>query len=188
MAYAVGLITTDGCLYSDRRHISLTSKDLEQIINIRSALRIYPKIGINKNIYGATYRVQFSNVLLYDWLISIGLTANKSLSIGPLSIPNKYFGDFLRGHLDGDGSITTYEETYTQKNGGINVYNRLSVRFISASQTHIQWLQSKVIEIFHVAGRLHKTKSNKIGNSMYILKFGKIDSLELLSKIYYSNE
>lgn len=188
MAYAVGLITTDGCLYSDFRHVSFTSKDLEQITNLRSILGIYPKIGQNFNVYGSTYRVQFSNVQLFDWLISIGLYPNKSLSIGVITIPNEYFRDFLRGHLDGDGSITTYKQTYTKKNLDTNIYNRLTLRFISASQTHMKWLQSKIIDIFHVTGRLHISKANKIGNSMYILKYGKIDALELLSKIYYSDE
>ena len=43
-AYAIGLIATDGCLYKDGRHISLTSLDLEQLHNFNKALDIKVKI------------------------------------------------------------------------------------------------------------------------------------------------
>ena len=39
-AYAIGLLTTDGNLSKDKRHISLTSKDLEQIENFQKALKV----------------------------------------------------------------------------------------------------------------------------------------------------
>jgi hypothetical protein len=37
MSYAIGLLTTDGCLSSDGRHILLTSKDKEQLNNFSKA-------------------------------------------------------------------------------------------------------------------------------------------------------
>ncbi len=40
LAYAVGLITTDGCLSKDGRHIDLTSKDLEQCELSKTKLNI----------------------------------------------------------------------------------------------------------------------------------------------------
>lgn len=42
-AYAVGLMTTDGCLSKDKRHIDFTSKDLEQILNFQKCLNIHVK-------------------------------------------------------------------------------------------------------------------------------------------------
>jgi hypothetical protein len=39
-SYAIGLISTDGSLSSDGRHIVMVSKDLEQLINIKQCLRI----------------------------------------------------------------------------------------------------------------------------------------------------
>jgi len=49
---------------------------------------------------------------LYRWLQRIGIQSNKTYSIGKLLVPEKYFADFLRGHLDGDGSIFTYTDKY----------------------------------------------------------------------------
>ncbi len=41
-AYAVGVITTDGCLSSDGRHINITSKDTDQLNNIKKCLNVNP--------------------------------------------------------------------------------------------------------------------------------------------------
>lgn len=44
-AYAIGLLVTDGCLSSDGRHIDFTSKDLELINNMQTALHINLLVG-----------------------------------------------------------------------------------------------------------------------------------------------
>ncbi len=118
LAYAIGLITTDGCLYSDRRHISLVSADRQLIETFNRCLgktnriTLNPRSSLSKN---DSYRVQIGDVSLYRWLTKIGLSTNKSLNLGPIKVPDKYFADFLRGHLDGDGSIVKYEDKYLQK-------------------------------------------------------------------------
>jgi len=186
MAYAVGLITTDGNLSTDRNHISFTSNDIELISNMKYIVRMNGKIGYTRNCTSESYRLSLCNVQFYDWLQSLGLTPNKSLTIGPLAIPDKYFIDFLRGHLDGDGSITTYTDRYNASKDPKYVYERIWLRFISASCTHMEWLQQTIIRLFNIKGRLHKTKPNTIGHSMHVLKYGKNESLTLLSLIYYS--
>lgn len=42
------------------------------------------------------------------------MQANKTLSLGKLRIPKRYFADFVRGHLDGDGSVFTYVDKYME--------------------------------------------------------------------------
>ena len=187
LAYAVGLIATDGCLSSNQKNVTFTSKDIEQIGNIKLILKMNAKIGMTKNSTSDAYRLQFSSTQFWDWLVSIGLTPHKSLTIGELKIPIQYFIDFLRGHLDGDGSIMTYTDRYNAHKNPNYVYERLWVKFISASETHMIWLQNMIIETTGIPGRLHKTKPNHAGNHMYILKFAKKASLTLLSKIYYSD-
>ncbi len=107
LAYVIGLIATDGNLSKDGRHIDFTSKDIEQIQNLIKILDLKTKIGIKSS--GTSnrkyYRTQFGNVKFYKFLLYIGLTPAKSKTLGKLKIPDKYFADFLRGHLDGDGSI-----------------------------------------------------------------------------------
>lgn len=105
-AYAAGLITTDGCLSKDERHIDLTSKDIEQIENFKKILGLKNKIGLKyaRNDKSKTYfHIEFGDVKLYRYLLTIGLTPHESKTIKEVRIPNKYFADFLRGSLDGDG-------------------------------------------------------------------------------------
>jgi hypothetical protein len=189
LAYIVGLIVTDGCLSKDGRHVIFTSKDIEQIGNFIRILKIKNKIGITKNKTGEAYRIQIGNVQFYDWLLEIGLTAKKSLTLGKINIPDNYFLDFLRGHLDGDGSITTYIDKYNTRKDIKYIYKRICTSFISASEDHIIWLRQSIIKIAKVNGSLHKSKTRKGGkNPMYVIKFGKKESLNLLSNIYYSND
>lgn len=187
IAYVVGLITTDGCLSSDKRHIMFTSKDLDLIKTFYRLLGLQNKIGRTTNSTGWAYRAQFGDVQFYCWLLTIGLTPKKSKTLGAIKVPDKYFIDFLRGHLDGDGSITTYSDRYNTCKKSKYVYQRLFVRFISASENHMIWLSEKVVTATGIKGRLHRTKKNpKTGTIIHILKFGKKDSLNLLRKIYYS--
>lgn len=189
LAYVVGLITTDGNLSKDGRHIDLTSKDLDQVTTFSKLLGLNNKIGLkasgtfkNKKYY----RVQFSNVHLYRFLLSIGLTPTKSKSLGELKIPDKYFADFLRGHLDGDGSIFTYQDKYNQYHGRIYVNTRVFLYFISVSYPHITWLHKKINELAQVNGSLQKRLSkNRNRMTMWTIKFAKKESTKLLKWIYY---
>src|SRR3989344_1036593 len=109
-AYAIGLLTTDGNLSPDGRHITLVSNDKEQIITFRRCLGLNNKIS--NNMSGTSkrlgFRIQFGDVNFYKFLLSIGLMPNKSKILGEIKIPDKYFFDFLRGHFDGDGTFYSY--------------------------------------------------------------------------------
>src|SRR3989344_1512456 len=109
-AYAIGLLTTDGNLSPDGRHIDFTSKDLEQLNNFMKCTSIKVKIGFKISGFTGmkTTRIQFGDINFYKFLLSIGLTPRKSKTLGAIDIPNKYFFDFLRGHFDGDGSFYSY--------------------------------------------------------------------------------
>jgi len=186
LAYAVGLLTTDGCLSSDGRHIILTSADTEQLENYKKCLRLSNAIGKTRNITGTYFRVQHGGVQFYRWLLSIGLSPAKSKTLGKILVPDEFFMDFLRGHLDGDGSITTYTDRYNTFKNPAYVYERLWLRFISASERHIIWLRETVIGITGIKGRIHHTKSTaKYPTVIHTLKYAKKDSLLLLKYIYY---
>ncbi len=95
-----------------------------------SILGLKNKITLKKSNYspsGIYYRVQFGNVRLYRFLLDIGLMPNKSRLISKMEIPELYFGDFLRGHLDGDGNISIVKHPQSQ-------YPQLRLRFSSASK------------------------------------------------------
>ena len=176
-AYAVGLLVTDGNLSKDRRHISFVSKDHEQVENFRKALGIKNTIGVqyssSRNRRKA-FRVQCGDVLFYEFLIKIGVTPNKSKSLGVIGIPRRYFFDFLRGHFDGDGSFYSYWDPRWKSSF------MFYIELISASKKHIAWLQSEIADSISVKGRITKSKNNPC----YRLKFAKSESLVLLRKMY----
>ncbi len=179
LAYAIGLITTDGCLSSDGLLIDLTSKDREQLLNFSKCLGVDFKISNKWNSNGDKHlRIQFKNRIFYDFLLSVGLTPRKSLTMGKLVIPDKYFFDFLRGCFDGDGCFYSYWDPRWRSS------HMFYVVFASASKKHILWLR-KVIQLrANIAG--HITMSTN--NSFFQLKFAKREALEVIKKMYYNPE
>lgn len=179
LAYAIGLLTTDGNLSSDGRHIDLTSKDTEQLKNFCYCLKIKPKIG--RKISGfsgkSCSRIQFGDKNFYNFLLSVGLMPRKSKILKNVRIPKKYFFDFLRGHFDGDGTFYSYLDPRWKSS------HMFYTTFISASQDHITWLRKTLRELLSIKG--HVTKAKK--SSIYQLKYAKKESLKLLPKMYYND-
>jgi hypothetical protein len=176
VAYAVGLLVTDGCLFNDGRHIDLTSKDVEQLENFNKCLDL--DVNITYKSSGMTgsriSRLQFSDVVLYRFLESIGLTPAKTHTIGEIKVPNTYFFDFLRGHLDGDGSFYSYWDPRWKSS--LMFY----LTFTSASIRHLAWLERKIGFLAGVEG---KTSTVKYAGC-YRLRYAKKSSLVILRKMY----
>ncbi|KKW46823.1 MAG: Intein-containing protein [Parcubacteria group bacterium GW2011_GWB1_56_8] len=184
LAYAVGLLTTDGCLSNDGRHIIMRSAEVGMLRTFSKCLNLTNNIC--KTDGGKGYRIQFGAVRFYNWLAKIGLTPAKTHTLGAIAVPDVFFRDFLRGHLDGDGSIRFYNDQYNVYRG--RTYNnlRLSVRFISASKSHITWLQKRVNELTKLHGALICNKpSDKNRVPIWEIKFSKKESVRLLNWIYY---
>jgi len=180
-AYAIGLITTDGSLSIDGRHISFTSKDKELIDRFQKCLGINLYIGVKNsgsNSIKKYYVVQVGDINFYKFLVNIGLTPNKTMTIDEIKIPSKYFFDFLRGHLDGDGSFYSYYDPRWKSS--YMFYTSL----VSASKKHILWIQKNIKLSLGIKGHITKAKNN----SVYQLKYAKAESLKLLPKVYYHTE
>jgi hypothetical protein len=175
IAYAVGLITTDGCLASDGRHISFTSKDFELVESLRTCLGLRNSIGRKHRGDGILryHQIQFGDVRLYRWLCSIGLSPRKSLTLGSLRIPDRVFADFVRGHLDGDGSIVTYQDPAFPNS------TRLYVRFHSGSRAHVMWLEDKIKQLWSLTGY------QAVTTRVFRLTYAKRSSTQLLQHLYY---
>lgn len=175
LAYVVGLITTDGSLSVDGRHLNITSNNIQLLEAVKKCLKIDNKI--TPKVSGFTgkkscYHIQFGNVILYKWLCGIGLMPNKTWLLGPLKIPNKYFFDFLRGHLDGDGCIRTFMDPVYLNS------RRLYISFNSASLPHIEWLRKKIKSLASITGFIMRN------NNIFCLNYAKKESIALLSYLY----
>ncbi|HYV33488.1 MAG TPA: hypothetical protein VE973_01405 [Candidatus Limnocylindria bacterium] len=107
------------------------------------------------------------------------MTPKKSLTLDKIKVPSPYFPDFLRGVIDGDGSIHTWKHP---SNGNI----QWALRIFSGSQKFIDWLKITTEESFKVQGKIHITKTYK-KNALYQLKFGKFATKIIFSKSYYTD-
>jgi len=175
IAYAVGLMTSDGCLQKDGRHLDFTSTDIEQLKNFSLALGRDLYIGTKSNGNGGIgYRIQLSDVALYDFLIQVGLTPNKSKTIGSLNIPDIYYPDFLRGLFDGDGS--TYGYMDPRWKSSFMFY----VAFTSASLSFINYIRQTNSRLIGVgAGSIRSSRE------AFSLNYAKQDSHKLSDYMYY---
>ncbi|MBM3272668.1 hypothetical protein FJY94_05370 [Candidatus Kaiserbacteria bacterium] len=178
-AYAIGLLTADGCLSKDGRHIDLTSVDIEQALLYKKCLGIDTKISTKHSSAGnRAHCVQFSDVLFYQFLMGIGLSPAKSKTLTSVSVPGEYFRDFLRGYFDGDGSSYSYQDPVFPNSF------RFCISFTSASPRFVSWLQDRIAEDVGVRGFVSKNS-----NTPYVqLKFAKADSVRLSAYMYYADD
>lgn len=176
LAYAIGLITTDGNLSSDGRHLEFTSKDKDLVILFKECLGIANLISRKYRASDHTVeysRIQFGDKNFYEFLLSIGLTPVKSRILGPLNINADYFADFLRGCIDGDGCIFV-----TKHPEGVHPQLRLSL--FSASHKFLEWINKKIHNRLDVNGGTIRG-----GARIFILSYGKADAIKILKFLYY---
>lgn len=178
LAYGVGLMASDGNLSLDGRHLAFVSKDLEQVEHVKECFEIRANISQTRTtIHGKEYfyyRLQWGDVTLYAFLLDVGLTPRKSLTLGPLKIPDRFFFDFLRGSFDGDGCFYSYFDP-RWKNSFM-----FYLDFVSASEPHTHWLQSSIERLLGVRGHITRNRAQ----NFFHVRYAKKDSLELLRVLY----
>lgn len=185
MAYVAGLIATDGCLVGDRRHLSLTSADVDLLETFRCLIgKPTVKIRPKQSPLGSAYDVQFGDVALWRFLEAAGLTPRKSLTLGGLRLPDEHFFDCARGLVDGDGSIENFVHAPTRRTYPDYRYERLIVKFHSASRAHLEWVHLTTTRLAGIRGHIASTQAAGRTNPMFALKFGKYASIALLERMY----
>lgn len=175
--YAVGLIATDGSLSIDGRHLDFTSKDRDLVFVFRECLGLKNKVGKKTRGSGQEkmyYRIQFGDKNFYEFLLSIGFMPNKSTKLGDIKIDKRYFADFLRGCIDGDGSIGAFRHPESE-------HPQIRLRLASASTPFLMWVLENVKKNTTIAGGWIRPMPGG-----WVLVFGKADALELLRFMYYT--
>jgi hypothetical protein len=190
IAWIVGLIATDGNL--SRQHgLSITSKDRDLLETVQGCLGLGKGLGACRNGQGLLYsKLQWHDRPFYAWLTELGLTPAKSLTLKPLAVPDEYFRDFLRGCIDGDGSIVVYTDRYHTEKNARYVYERLYVSVVSASRPFADWLLLTARRLLGVRGSVRvsiKARPDR-PNPVYAVRFAKRDSTRVLRWIYYSDD
>jgi YHS domain-containing protein len=171
IAYLTGLIASDGTLGKERPRVGFINSEFELIEHVRNIVK--------KEITGETYspqehsrdnsiwwNYQFTSRRYYYFLQQVGLTPNKSLTIGELDINNEYFVDFLRGIIDGDGGFIEYG-------------TKFRCFICSGSKNFLNWLYDEVKNNIGVKGGWIRH-----GNGVYDLGFAIRDSLKIAEAVY----
>lgn len=116
MAYIVGLICADGCIYNGNRNsgkISITLHTKDRYLLEQIALEVKTDIGVvhDRSDCKCSEMVIY-NKEMYNDLIKLGLSPNKSLTLSWINeLPNDLLSHFIRGYFDGDGSITLSKQS-----------------------------------------------------------------------------
>ncbi len=184
MAYVLGFFTADGNMIKNKRgahfiEFQITDKDLLE--KIRDLLKSNHKITVrkrNKN-YKTSYRLQIGSKIIFNDLLKLGLTPNKSKTIKLPKIPNKYFSYFVRGYFDGDGNVTF---GFFKKSDRKNKSPILFTRFTSGSKDILETLKEKLSKIINTKGGLYCSKEKA-----WRLNYSTNDSKKLFKFMYLNN-
>lgn len=132
-AYFFGLMAADGCVYRqepNNRYLNMLSSNdvdiLEKFNRFVGSNRPFTRDRDN-------YRACVTSNKIGDRLISVGITPNKSLSLEILDKKLLYDRHFLRGLVDGDGSI------------GINQKDEPIFHFLSGSKRMVEQLAESLL-------------------------------------------
>lgn len=169
-------MVTDGCLYSDGRHLNLTSNDVQLLETFKRCLKLKNKISWKPSGYTGklSSQVQFGDVGLYRWFVSIGITPRKTKTVGVIDVPDKYFFDYLRGDFDGDGNSHAYWDSRWRSS--VSLY----INFTCASRKHLEWINETVTRLLDCSGTIHHK------DTVFSLRFAKQKARLLYNKMYYS--
>jgi intein-encoded DNA endonuclease-like protein len=181
--YLLGLFITDGNVYIKKNataiQCEIKSIDYDFLITIKNL--ICPNLPLKKS-HNNCFRLRINNKEIGQWLILNKCIPNKTKVVDFPDIPKEYLSDFVRGLIDGDGSIGIYK-------------NRSCVRFDSASLNLITKL-CYLLNNLNIKCSISKSKwiecilnGRKIKSTtqMYRLTFTGLTAYKLL-KFIYKNE
>ena len=165
-------------------HLSLISKDVDQIETFRRCLRLEVPVSQIRTATGIHHKVLWCDRGLYDWFVGAGLTPAKSRTLGPLAVPDSVFRDFFRGCIDGDGSVLVYIDRYHAARRLQYVYERLYVSLVSASLRFLDWIKASVGRMVCVGGAIHRSGPRDRPLVDAALRQGRIDTAHRLDVLF----
>lgn len=183
IAYVVGLMATDGNLSRKGWGLSLASNDVDLLDVARRCFHL--KNSITPYTNGRCYHLQWRDRYFYQWLVGVGLTPAKSLTLGALAVPDEYFADFLRGCIDGDGTVLVYTDRYHASKKERCVYERLYVSLVSASRPFLAWICAQISTLVGIDGVIDEQR-RRGRRSLWRLRYAKANSIQLIAWMYYA--
>src|SRR3989344_6562109 len=179
LAYAVGLIVSDGNLSKDGKKVMFKSKDLDLVEKFKAALKISTKIG--KSVRGGEtekkyFYVSFGDVVFCRFLNGIGIYPAKSKTIKEVGVPEDCFSHFVRGVFDGDGTFYTFWDKRWRSSFCYQA------SFASASLDFIEWFRDTISALYGLKGIIVR------GDGVYNIRYFKGDTKKLFEVMYRDSE
>lgn len=157
--YLLGAFITDGCVYKNGKNThacQLSSCDVGWLDEIKNIIGTNLKLHKFKENY---YGIRIIRTEIANWFITNGCTPKKTYSIKLPNIPKQYFRDFIRGCLDGDGSIGEYKYKNNIKR---------SCQLISASKYFLKSIKKELFKYSIKTTITNRGKQNSIINNKKI--------------------
>ena len=195
--YLLGAFMTDGNIKVNKyrsmsKSVRLTSNDIDWLKQIKNLIcKEVPITRKSNSKYCGEFQI-CSNKLA-EWFISKGCTPKKSLTLEFPKVPKKYMPDFIRGCIDGDGSVWL-GKAKCRKNGKyyvvfnssiVSASKKFSIAFNNALKQ--KGFSYSLYEHTPEIGRLILGKPTKTANTCYTTTITGIDALHFLEWVYYTN-
>ncbi|MBI2176123.1 LAGLIDADG family homing endonuclease [Candidatus Woesearchaeota archaeon] len=157
-AYLLGLIYADGNIAWDPKKgyqaltITASEKDKYHLEDMRTLLTCTKPL-----LYSAktkSYRLIAHNKEICKKLMRLGVFPRKSLTVEFPQIPEEHLNHFLRGVIDGDGSVNYFKRKRSPY---------FSIRVYSGSEKFLRQLVSKVKKALNIDGNVRKLAENVYG-------------------------
>jgi len=149
---------------------------IRELLNSNHKISIRGRNGKWKN----RYRLQIGSKEIFNDLLQLGITPNKSKTVRLPRVPKKYFYHFVRGYFDGDGNVTISK--YVRANRNNKKSTTLLSGFTSGSKKFLQELHVRLKKATKVSGGTFYYHQG------YRLYFSVKDSLALYNFMYKGNK
>ena len=179
MAYILGLIVTDGCLCEHKNGcngLNITNKNRNILVNIAKIMDSGHKISAKareRESVKKYFQLQIRDKAMYADLLKLGSTPRKSKTVRIPNVPSEFFGDFVRGCLDGDGSVVVWQDLRWKHPW------QMCARFFSGSINFLYDMQEKLHKNFGLTkGSIQRARR------AHVLYYSIADSVKLYNVIY----
>lgn len=178
-AYFLGLLFADGSIVLDKSDqrtpslsLELVETDLNILLKLKKELKSDAKLSYNKrkNRENGTYTFSLRNQKIIDDLKKWNIIPNKTYQVQEICLPKDYEKDFLRGFIDGDGSLY-----FSNSSFHINICG------------HNENIIKQISDYANIL--IDKSRSNKIqcSNNVYKYTWNGNDAIKL-AKILYNKD
>ncbi|MFX0195731.1 MAG: helix-turn-helix domain-containing protein [Candidatus Hodarchaeota archaeon] len=199
MAYVLGVICTDGCLFPGRvKYCTITQKEPELLRKVLDLMDSKAKIYFSKQrvyggrVSGSVHRVHIYSDKIYEDLIGLGLMPTKSHKMRFPEVPPEYMRHFIRGCWDGDGTVNISKYRSRQLNasfdtGSLDFIQKLVQELDKIGVCKLAYgkAKSRYPLIIHKRGRAYKIRvvaRESLENLFHYLYDGVDESLYLKRK------